>query len=132
MLKEKFNKETDKPYDKVLACNKKDLRISGDAYRLWETLYYSADDYNPTEASLAVQFKTYEKKIYRWIKELKHFGYMTIQGSKIGGYTWTIYKISHGEVNIKAEKFITKKNKEIQKYNKLKKRLVNKVLIHKN
>jgi DNA-binding transcriptional regulator YhcF (GntR family) len=132
MLKEKFNKETDKPYNKVLACNKKDLRISGDAYRLWETLYYSADDYNPTEASLAKQFNVNIRTIKRLIYELRHFGYMTIQGSKIGGYTWTIYKKSKGVFDVKANKFISKRTKEIQKNIKLKKRLLNKVLIHKN
>jgi hypothetical protein len=112
IVKEKTNPAVDVPYDKILACVKRDLQISGNAFRLWVTLFTSTDSYTPTEPSLASQFKVSLRTMKYWIKELREYGYLTIIGSKANGYTWLVNKMSKGKVDVKTQgaKYCTLKN----------------------
>ena len=120
IIKEKWNRGTDKPYDMTLRKVREDLRISGDAYRLYVTLYNSNTDPNvgkvftPTTESLASQFKVGQSTIKRWLKELRTYGYIGILGSKESGYTMYISKEStvDGVKNepIKSKKMGSKMN----------------------
>jgi DNA-binding transcriptional regulator YhcF (GntR family) len=111
MLKEKLVKGVDKPYDMVMSCVKHDMRISADAFRLWMTLYTGADDWYPTRIALATQFGVKLRTMQYWLKELRHYGYLTIQGTK-GNYTWIVHKYSKGvvDVDIQGARFCTLKN----------------------
>ena len=110
LVKDKWNKATDKPYDMCLRSVREDLRISGDAYRLYVTLLNGNTDpkvgkvYTPTEKSLAQQFKVASSTIARWLNELKHYGYITILGNKNDGYVMYVSKQSMGII-VKKEGF---------------------------
>ncbi len=118
IIKEKWNRGTDKPYDMTLRKVREDLRISGDAYRLYVTLYNSNTNpengkvFTPSTESLATQFKTSGRTIKRWLKELKRYGYISITGTQEGGYTMIINKESKGVFKIEGDKFDTYKSKK--------------------
>lgn len=107
LVKDKWNRATDKPYDRCLRSVREDLRISGDAYRLYVTLLNGNTDpkvgkvYTPTEKSLAKQFKVAPATIARWLNELKKYGYIAILGSKSAGYTMYVSKQSLGVITKK-------------------------------
>jgi hypothetical protein len=119
IIKDKWNRGTDKPYDMVLRKVREDLRISGDAYRLYVTLYNSNTDpkvgkvFTPTTESLASQFKVNNTTIKRWLRELKHYGYISIIGSKEVGYVMYVNKESKGIFTVDGGKNAPIKNKEM-------------------
>jgi DNA-binding MarR family transcriptional regulator len=104
LVKDKWNRATDKPYDMCLRSVREDLRISGDAYRLYVTLLNGNTDpkvgkvYTPTVGSLANQFKVGASTIKRWLAELKKYGYIAVLGSKDDGYVMYVSKQSLGVV----------------------------------
>jgi len=115
IIKEKWDKNKDKPYDMCLRSAREDLRISADAFRLYLTLLNCNTNpdvgkvYTPTVGSLVKQFKVGASTIKRWLAELKKYGYIAILGSKDDGYVMYVSKQSLGVVT--SEKKIKKGSK---------------------
>jgi biotin operon repressor len=113
LVKEKIDRAHDK-YNATYHTVLHDMRISANAYRLYSILFTSGDTYNPNEASLASQLGVSVRSIKNWIKELKHFGYMTITGNQTKGYIWIIHKHSKGTFDLTKQgaKYCTLKNRK--------------------
>jgi len=77
---------------------REDLRISGNAYRLYVTLYNSNTDpkvgkvYAPSTSSLAIQFNTSTRTIKRWLNELQKYDYIKITSTSDGDFLMYINK----------------------------------------
>jgi DNA-binding transcriptional regulator YhcF (GntR family) len=98
IIKDKWDKKIDKPYDRCLRTVREDLRISGNAYRLYVTLYNSNSDpkvgkvYAPSTSSLANQFKTSTRTIKRWLNELQKYDYIKITSTSDGDFLMYVNK----------------------------------------
>lgn len=69
------------PYNIVHRHIVNDMRLSGDAFRLYIVFWNAKNTFQPTTKTLASQFKVDDRTIKRWMKELKDLGYITTTGS---------------------------------------------------
>lgn len=79
LLKEKINRKKHK-WCTTSAALVHDHRLSADARILYQILYTSAKNFEPSVPSLAQQFGVTPLTIKRWFAELREFGYITSNG----------------------------------------------------